>query len=237
MKRKYSTVKTNIFIGAILLLSFHLNAQKIKQIAYPSEIRGAVKKIEIYQYQPQIFDTLKTNSKFESGAYLIEEKFFDESSGLETKRIRHNRRDKHTIETKIFYDKYQNVLSRIKCYSRDNRCDTTTNKYDYRNKTLTTKSTGNTISNFGEKTAQINYTISYLDNRNIVTSFETYGLENELLRYNIRVVDSLDRLSIDSIYEYTTFKRSTKYKYDTLNTAQLSFYDCGDETINMISSS
>jgi len=216
----YKYIKIDSFkvlLLAFALTSINLNGQTIKKIAYPNKFSGPVKYVSTYQYQPRTFDTLGVNPKIEANAFLIEERFYNETSGLLTKKVRHNHRNEHTITTNINYDKYKNVTSRIMYYSRDNRSDTTTNAYNYIEKTITTNSTSNALYYIDGKPTKVNFDISYFDDRNIVTKSETIGEENELLRYHIRVVDSLNRLSIDSTSEYTNFKRSTNYKYDTLD--------------------
>lgn len=213
MKIKSSQILTLVFV----LITINLSGQTIRKIAEANKFKGQVKYVSTYQYQPNNFDTLSVNPNLEANAFLIEERFYNESSGLLTRKIRHNHRDENTIETNINYDKHQNVTSRIRYYSRDNRFDTTTIEYNYVDKTITSSSTSNALNYIDGKPIKVNYNISYFDDRNIVTKNETMGENNELLRYHIRVVDSLERLSIDSIYEYTNFKQSTSYKYDSLN--------------------
>jgi len=218
MKEKSMNTKSSqILTIAFALIAINLSGQTIRKIAESNKFIGPVKYVSTYQYQPDNFDTLGVNPNVEANAFLIEERFYNESSGLLTKKIRHNHRDENTIETNINYDKHKNAISRIRYYSRDNRFDTTTMEYNYVDKIITSNSTSNALNYIDGKLAKVNYNISYFDDRNIVSKNETMGEDNEILRYHIRVVDSLERLSIDSLYEYTNFKQSTSYRYDTLN--------------------
>lgn len=218
MKEKSINIKSSrILTLAFSLITITLSGQTIKKIAQANKFIGPVKYISTYQYQPKNFDTLGVTPNIEFNAYLIEERFYDESSGLLTKKVRHNHRDEHTITTNIEYDENRNEISRVKYYSRDNRSDTTILEYNYLARTIISNSTSNALNYIDGKPTKVNYNISYFDDRNIVTKNETMGEEDELLRYHIRVVDSLERLSIDSLYEHTNFKQSTTYKYDSLN--------------------
>jgi len=210
-------ISSKILTLAFALITINLSGQTIKKMTEANKFIGPVKYVSTYQFQPKNFDTLGVDPNIEVNAYLIEERYYDESSGLLTKKVRHNHRDEHTIITNIDYDQKKNATSKVKYYSKDNRSDTITIDYNYEDKTIISNSTSNALNYIDGKPTKINYNISYFDDRNIVTKIETMGEENELLRYHIRVIDSLERLSVDSIYEYISFKQTTSYKYDSLN--------------------
>lgn len=209
-----------LFILVLLCLYNIAEAQSLKYAPHAQNVKGKVKKIDTYQYQPSLFDTINISSKVEKKSRLISSREFDRKSGNLLHIDKYNPSFDYNSTADFIYDKNDNLLMSYSFHPLRDR-DTTWYDYDYENLIMIRTSSRKTSSNFQGIQKEIKSMCYLFDTKKNNIGLEYMGTKNELLLYQKFHYNEENKLTLLQNYEGIQLGNSNIYKYDTLNRKEI----------------